>query len=378
LYVSNCPVKPPAGRGLISDVVTLVTCPNELTEKTGILKEFPYVPDITPLAFKFTAKNPFDVIGVDVTANVEDVNPTEVTVPIPLPGSPTAKFVAEVILPSSPTVIWGIEELLPYTPVTTPVGDVSKVIFPSVTLGEFVTVKLDERIPIEVKPCVGSEIDAFVALVNCPFEFTVITGICVPEPYVPEETPVVARLATIVPDEVIGEPEMAKSVEVISTEFTEPTVPPVTTTSGEAAVPFPVSVLLCVTAVKYLEDMSGISAALITLNEGNAEPDNGPARNVLAPVLIKLRSNVPLVVIGPPVTVNTLDCAVKFINKDDGVKLTYLNTATLLSSKMVTEDVGSDRVGITCAAAIVTPTGSSNTVTLAKISVAMTLLTILV
>jgi len=338
----------------------------------------PYVPDITPLKFKFTAKNPFDVIGVDVTDNVEDVNPTEVTVPMPLPGSPTGKLVAEVILPSSPTVIWGIEELLPYTPVTTPVGDVSKVIFPSVTLGEFVTVKLDERIPIEVKPCVGSEIDAFVALVNCPFEFTVITGICVPEPYVPEETPVVARLATIVPDEVIGEPEMTKSVEVISTEFTEPTVPPVTTTSGEAEVPFPVSVLLCDTAVKYFEEMSGISAALITLKDGNADPVNGPARNVLAPVVIKFKSNVPLVVIGLPVTVNTLDCAVMLIDKDDGVKLTYLRTAMLLSSKTVTVDTGSDIVEVTCGEAMVTPTGSSNTVTLAKISVAMMLLTVLV
>jgi hypothetical protein len=226
---------------------------------------------------------------------------------MPLPGSPTGKLVAEVILPSSPTVIWGIEELLPYTPVTTPVGAISKTIFPSVILGEFVTVKLADKIPTEVKPCVGREIDAFAALVNCPFEFTVITGICVAEPYIPEETPVVARLATIVPDEVIGEPEIAKSVEVISTEFTEPTEPPVTTISGEAAVPSPVSVLLCVTAVKYVEERFGMSAALIPLKEGNAVPVNGPARNVLAPVVIKFKSNVPLVVIGLPVTVNTLD-----------------------------------------------------------------------
>ena len=343
-----------------------------------MLNELPYIPGNAPLKFKFTDNDPLEVTGMFVTDNVEEVNPTEVTVPIPLPGTPTVKFVAEVILPSGPMVICGIEELLPYTPLITPVGAVSKVIFPSAIKGELVTVKLDERIPTEVNPCVGSEIDAFVALVNCPFEFTVITGICVAEPYVPEETPVVARLAIMVPEFVIGEPEMAKSVEVIETEFTEPTVPPVTTTSGEAAVPFPVSVLLCDTAVKYFEEMSGISAALITLKDGNADPVKGPARNVLAPVEIKFKSNVPLAVIGLPVTVNTLDCAVRLIDKDDGVKLTYLKTAMLLSSKTVTVDTGSDKVGITCGAEIVTPTGSSNTVTLAKISVAMMLLTVLV
>ncbi len=121
-----------------------------------------------------------------------------------------------------------------------------------------------------------------------------------------------------------------------------------------------------------------MSAALIVLNEGNPEPLTGPARKVLAPVEIKFKSNVPLVVIGLPVTVNTLDCAVSPIDKDDGVKLTYLKTAMLLSSKTVTVETGSDRVGITCGAEIVTPTGSSNTVTLAKISVAMMLLTVLV
>ena len=184
--------------------------------------------------------------------------------------------------------------------------------------------------------------------------------------------------AISVPDEVIGEPEMVKSVEVIATEFTEPTAPPVTTWSGEAAVPFPVSVLLCDTAVKYVEEISGISALLITLNEGNPDPLTGPARNVLAPVLIKFRSNVPLVVIGLPVTVNTLDCAVRLIDKDDGVKLTYLSIATLLSPSIVTVEAGSDSVGTTCGAEITTPTGSSNTVTLAKMSVGMTLLTVLV
>jgi hypothetical protein len=56
--------------------------------------------------------------------------------------------------------------------------------------------------------------------------------------------------ATIVPELVIGEPEIVKSVDVIATEFTVPTEPPVTTIRGEAAVPFPVSVPSCDTEVK--------------------------------------------------------------------------------------------------------------------------------
>ena len=144
--------------------------------KTGIFTELPYVPAITPDEVKSTARNPLLVIGVAVTDNVEDVNPTEVTVPIPLPGVPTAKFTADVILPSAPIVICGMDELDPYTPVVTPVGAVSKVIFPSVVLGEFVTVKLAERIPTEVKPCVGIEIDTVLAFVTCPFALTVRIG----------------------------------------------------------------------------------------------------------------------------------------------------------------------------------------------------------
>ena len=134
--------------------------------KTGIFTELPYVPAITPDEVKSTARKPLEVIGVAVTDNVEDVNPTEVTVPIPLPGVPTAKFTADVILPSAPIVICGMDELDPYTPVVTPVGAVSKVMFPLVVLGEFVTVKLAERIPTEVKPCVGIEIDVVVAFVT--------------------------------------------------------------------------------------------------------------------------------------------------------------------------------------------------------------------
>ena len=140
------------GNGLIGVVSTLVIWPNEFTVTTGIVIELPYVPAIAPEDARLTERNPSEVIGVELTDNVEEAKPTEVTVPIPLPGVPMLKFEADVILPSSPMVICGTEELLPYTPVVTPVGAVSTVMFPLVVLGELVTVKLDERIPTEVNP----------------------------------------------------------------------------------------------------------------------------------------------------------------------------------------------------------------------------------
>jgi hypothetical protein len=141
-----------------------------------MLDEFPYVPVITPVAIKSTDKEPLEVTGVEETDNVEELNPTEVTVPIPLPGSPIVRFVAKVILPSGPIVICGIVELLPYKPGVTDVEPISKFILPLVVLGEFDTDKLLEAIPIEVKPCVGTKIVAVVAAVNWPFALTVIIG----------------------------------------------------------------------------------------------------------------------------------------------------------------------------------------------------------